>query len=103
MNDPTKRPDQPEACDADDTRPRRRRRKGDLKLYQVWVQDLDWGDEIDDFNLVAARSESAATRMVLRFRIIDEGDERWFNQRRKAAKWRGPPLGEVPEPHKIRR
>jgi hypothetical protein len=89
-------PHQPEGSDDDTKRPGKRRPRGDLKLYQVWVQDLDWGDEIDDFNLVAARSASAATRIVLRFRIIDEGDERWFDQRRKAGKWRVTCYGSVP-------
>jgi hypothetical protein len=60
------------------------------------VQDLNWGDEIDDFNLVAARSEPAATRMAIRFRVIDEGDECWFDQRRKAGKWRVTCYGSVP-------
>jgi hypothetical protein len=60
------------------------------------VQDLDWGDEIDDFNLVAARSESAATRMVLRFRITDEDDQRWFDLRRDSERWRVTCYGKVP-------
>jgi hypothetical protein len=61
MTDLTTPPHQPEVCDADEKRRRKRRLRSDLKLYQVWVEDLDWGDQIDDFNLVAARSESAAT------------------------------------------
>jgi hypothetical protein len=89
-------PHRPETSDGNSKRPRKPRARGDLKLYQVWVQDLDWGDEIDDFNLVAARSESAATRMVLRFRIVDDDDQCWFDQRRKAGKWRVTCYGNVP-------
>jgi hypothetical protein len=87
---------QPEVSDTGERRSHKRRPRADLKLYQVWVQDLDWGDEVDDFNLVAATSAAAATRMVVRVRVVDEGDRLWFNERRKAGKWRVQCYGQVP-------
>jgi hypothetical protein len=34
--------------------------------------------------------------MVLRFRITDEADQHWFDQRRKAGRWRVTCYGKVP-------
>lgn len=67
-----------------------------LRLYQVWLQDLEWGDEIEDFHLVAARSEQAATRIVLRCYDDDEDDRRWLEKRREDGMWRVSCHGEVP-------
>jgi hypothetical protein len=77
-------------------------KKRPLNLYQVRVQDLEWGDEIDDFNLVAAYSERQATKIVIEHRSYTERERKWITRRRREGLWDVFSRGPVPtEPGRV--